>query len=145
MVQCPTVPGCPLKSYDQNLVGIIGIWTWDVGICHCLTFKPLGQIQSVAHVNSLEFSRESNGTMSDSSRPSLKKLRPKLGWNCQDSNLGPWHLPLSNFWTTGPNSKCCTCKQLRILQGIQKYNVQQSQDVPGFAFPSIPTCTWPLF
>ena len=94
MVQYPTVPECPLKNNDQNLTGIFGIWTWDLRICHCLTFEPLCQIQSVAHVNSLEFSKESNGTMSESPRVSVKKLWPKLGWNCWDLNLGPWHLPL---------------------------------------------------
>ena len=108
MVEPPTVPEYPFKSYDQKLCGTCGIRAADFGIRQCLTFEPLGQFQSVIHENSLEFSAQSNGKISDSPKASFKKLRPKCALNLWDSNSGPLHLTMSNFGTIGANLKCFT-------------------------------------
>ena len=67
-------PRMSLRKLWQKLDWNRQDWTWDLGICHCLTFELLWQIQSVAYVNCIEFSREFNGNMSDSPKVSLKKL-----------------------------------------------------------------------
>ena len=104
MVKPPTVPEYPFKSYDQKLFGTVGTWTTDLGIWQCLTFEPLGPFQSVLHENNLEFSAQSNGKISDSPRSFLKKFRPKIAWNLQDSNRRPLYLTVSIFGTIESNS-----------------------------------------
>ena len=65
-----------------------------------LTFEPLDQFQSVLHENNLEFSGQSNGTISNSPRVSLEKLRPKTVWSDGTQTLTQPNLtlePLDQF------------------------------------------------
>ena len=64
--------------------------------------EPLDQFWSVIHENSLEFSVQSNGTISNSPRVSLEKLRPKTVWTDGTQTLTQPNLtlePLDQFQT----------------------------------------------
>ena len=97
MVKTPTAPECPIKCYDQKLFTTDGTQTLTYPN---LTLEPLDQFQSVLHENNLEFSAQSNATISNSPRVSLEKLRPKTVWTDGTQTLTQPNLtlePLDQF------------------------------------------------
>ena len=81
MVQCPTAPGCPIKKITIKILFGPRFEPGTLMFALALTFEPMDRFQSVLHEKCLEFSVQSNGAMSDSTRSPIKSFDQNFIWS----------------------------------------------------------------